>query len=160
MDIPSSQVIPMTACPGLRPRWCSDYSPYRNQCCRLPSSAQRRLSLPVSRKLSYDHNEQDFGAHTQPAASFSPAPDSRYRVYPRTSLLTCWLDFSQVGLFRNATGSTHWITLSNFIPSQRESQRSGFSLARSDFLPISPAPCRIAGIVISIKFYATNSYLL
>jgi hypothetical protein len=62
LDLPSSQVTPMTACPGLRPRWCPDYSPYRIQNCCLPSSQQRRLSLPVSRKVSNDHNEQDFGA--------------------------------------------------------------------------------------------------
>ena len=33
-----------------------------------------------------------------PASLFRPASDSRFRAYPRTSLLTCWLDFSQVGL--------------------------------------------------------------
>jgi len=62
LDLPSSQVTPMTACHGLRPRWCPDYSPYRIQNCCLPSSQQRRLSLPVSWKMSNDHNEQDFGA--------------------------------------------------------------------------------------------------
>ena len=33
-----------------------------------------------------------------PASLFRPASDSRCRAYPRTSLLTCWLDFGQVGL--------------------------------------------------------------
>ena len=38
------------------------------------------------------------GLNTGPASLFRPASDSRFRAYPRTSLLTCWLDFSQVGL--------------------------------------------------------------
>ena len=116
LDLPSSQVTPVTACPGLGPRWYPDCSPYRNQNCCLPSSQQRRLSPPIPWKLSNDHNVQDFGAHTQPASLFHPAPDSRYRVCPRTSLLTCWLYFDQVGLFRKASGITHWVTISNFIP--------------------------------------------
>jgi len=38
------------------------------------------------------------GLNTEPASLIRPASDSRYRVCPRTSLLACWLDFSQVGL--------------------------------------------------------------
>jgi hypothetical protein len=38
------------------------------------------------------------GLNTEPAPLIRPASDSRYRVCPRTSLLACWLDFSQVGL--------------------------------------------------------------
>ena len=44
LDLPSSQATPMTTCPVLRPRWCSDRLPYRNQNCCLPLSVQRRLS--------------------------------------------------------------------------------------------------------------------
>ena len=44
LDLPSSQVTPMTACPALRPRWCPGRSPFRNQNCCLPSSSERRLS--------------------------------------------------------------------------------------------------------------------
>ncbi|MFV9644977.1 MAG: hypothetical protein ACNYWU_04065, partial [Desulfobacterales bacterium] len=37
----------------------------------------------------------------------------------RTSLLTCWLSFSQVGLSQHHTAITHWVTTSNFIPTIR-----------------------------------------
>lgn len=36
--------------------------------------------------------------NTEPASSIRPAQDSRYRAGPRTSLLTCRLDFGQVGI--------------------------------------------------------------
>ena len=51
---------------------------------------------------------------TRPAILFHPAPDSRYRAYPRISLLAWWLTFSQVGLPRHCE-VTHWVTLLNFI---------------------------------------------
>ena len=73
------------------------------------------------------------GLHTQPAALIHPASDSRYRVCPRISLLTCWLNFNQVGLFQFNIGSTHWVTISNFM-NFVQSRQSGFSLARCDFL--------------------------
>jgi len=38
------------------------------------------------------------GLDTEPAILIHPAPDSRYRAYLRISLLTCWLNFGQVGL--------------------------------------------------------------
>ncbi len=38
------------------------------------------------------------GLNTGPACLIRPASDSHLWAYPRTSLLTCWLDFSQVGL--------------------------------------------------------------
>jgi hypothetical protein len=56
------------------------------------------------------------GLHTRPAALIHPASDSCYQICPRTSLLTCWLDFSQVGFSRLIAEITHWVTLSNFIP--------------------------------------------
>ena len=74
------------------------------------------------------------GLHTQPAALIHPASDSRYRVCPRISLLTCWLNFNQVGLFQFNIGSTHWVTISNFM-NFVQSRQSGFSLARCAFLP-------------------------
>ena len=46
----------------------------------------RTTTLPIS------------GLNTEPAPLICPASDSRYRVCPRTSLLACWLDLSQVGL--------------------------------------------------------------
>jgi len=36
--------------------------------------------------------------NTEPASSIRPAQDSRYRAGPRTSLLTCRLNFGQVGI--------------------------------------------------------------
>jgi len=47
---------------------------------------------------------------------------------PRTSLLTWWLIFSQVGL--SLTVITHWVTITNFIYIYIESQGLGFTLAR------------------------------
>jgi hypothetical protein len=38
------------------------------------------------------------GLYTEPAFLIHLASDSRYRVYPQTSLLTCRLGFGQVGL--------------------------------------------------------------
>ncbi len=38
------------------------------------------------------------GLNTEPVILLRPASDSRYRVYLWTSLLTCWLVFSLVGL--------------------------------------------------------------
>src|SRR6266446_1304786 len=38
------------------------------------------------------------GLNTEPAPLSHPPSDSRDRAYPRTALLTCWLDFGQVGL--------------------------------------------------------------
>jgi hypothetical protein len=55
------------------------------------------------------------GSITQPAALLRPASDSRYRAYPRISLLTGWLSFDQVGFSRYAI--THWATSSNFMDS-------------------------------------------
>ena len=35
----SSRATPMNTCPALRPRWCPDYLPYRNQnCCLVPAA--------------------------------------------------------------------------------------------------------------------------
>ena len=56
------------------------------------------------------------GLHTRPAALIHPASNSCYQVCPRTSLLTCWLDFSKVGFSRLTVEITHWVTLSSFIP--------------------------------------------
>ena len=52
LDLPSSQATPVTTCPGLRPRWCPDHSPQRDQNCYLPLSVERRLSRSISRELS------------------------------------------------------------------------------------------------------------
>ncbi len=58
-----------------------------------------------------------------------PASDFHYWFCPRTSLLTCWLGFGQVGL--SLIVITHWVTLTNFIYIYIESQGLGFTLARA-----------------------------
>ena len=86
--LPSSRVPPVETCPALRPRWCPAHSPLRAQDCCLPAHANRRLptTIPIS---GLNH-----------AAYLLATPGS---IRPLTgrhagSLLTCWLDVSQVGL--------------------------------------------------------------
>ena len=67
----------------------------------LPSAPLHAVGfpLPVSREaLLMTTTLHMSGRNTAPAPLIQPASDSRYRADPRTSLLTCWLDFSQVGL--------------------------------------------------------------
>ena len=55
--------------------------------------------LPVSREAILMTTTLHISRlNTGPAFLIHPASDSRYRAYPRTSLLTGWLDVSQVGL--------------------------------------------------------------
>ena len=61
LALPSSQVIPVSTCPVLRPRWCPAHSPYRIQDCCLPLTARRRLSLAHA-SLSTDHDYTNFEA--------------------------------------------------------------------------------------------------
>ena len=76
------------------------------------------------------------GLNTEPVSLIRLASDSRYRAYPQTSLLTCWLNFSQVGL-EALRLLTHWVTITNFIVSY--SQGFGFTLARGfALLAVSP----------------------
>ena len=86
--LPSSRVPPLKTCPALRPRWCPAHSPKRTQDYCLPATGNRQLptTIPIS------------GLHH--AACLLATPGS---VRPLTgrhagSLLTCWLDFNQVGL--------------------------------------------------------------
>ena len=84
----------------------------------LPSSASKLSAFPRNLSImSLSCCPQLYifrGSITRPAFLFRPASDSPHRVCPRTSLLTCWLNFSQVGLSHYAI--THWVTTSNFIP--------------------------------------------
>ena len=77
------------------------------------------------------------GLNTEPAPLIHPASDSRYRAYPRISLLTCWLSSSQVGLGPlrpSPTGQKYRIS---WAPAQ--SHRPGFILARAAtcYVPLS-----------------------
>ena len=98
--LPSSQVTPMNTCPGLRPRWYPEYSPYRIQDCCLPyHSTPSAFTLSIPREaILMTTTIHISGLNSEPAPLIHPASDSRYRAYPRTSLLTCWLSSSQVGL--------------------------------------------------------------
>jgi hypothetical protein len=100
MALPRSRVPPLKTCPALRPRWCPRYSPKRIQDCCLPALANRRLSSP------YHLESYPFLSTTIPisglnnAACLLATPGFVRPLAGRHagSLLTCWLDFSQVGL--------------------------------------------------------------
>ena len=95
----------------------------------LPSSAYKLSAFPRNLSImSLSCCPQLYifrGSITRPAFLFRPASDSPHRVCPRTSLLTCWLNFSQVGLSHYAI--THWVTSSNFIPLNRNPNDSDLS---------------------------------
>src|SRR5712691_7826881 len=86
--LPSSRVPPMVPCPALRPRWCPAHSPSRTQDCCLPALANRRL--PTTIHLSGLHH----AAYLLATPGFVRPLAGRHAG----SLLTCWLDVSQVGL--------------------------------------------------------------
>ena len=118
MDLPSPQATPMNACPGLRPRWCP-----RHIAKSAPRTAAfRRMQsvgfpLPLHREIILMTTTTSIsGLNTQPAPSIHPASYSHCWVCTWTSLLTCRLHFDQVGL-ELQTALTHWVTLSNLIPS-------------------------------------------
>ncbi len=95
MALPSSRVPPLKTCPALRPRWCPAHSPYRTQDCCLPALANRRLSslsttIPIS---GLNH-----AAYLLATPGFVRPLAGRHAG----SLLTCWLDVSQVGLAHGA----------------------------------------------------------
>ena len=72
LDLPSSQVTPVTACPGLRPRWCPEYIAITHPELLPSIICKMSAFLPVFRKLSNDHKEQDFGAQYT-ACSLDPS---------------------------------------------------------------------------------------
>ena len=101
--LPSSRVPPVKACPALRPRWCPAHSPSRTQDCCLPARANRRL--PTTIHISGLHH----AAYLLATPGFVRPLAGRHAG----SLLTCWLDFSQVGLEPHVL--THWETTTNFM---------------------------------------------
>ena len=83
----------------------------------LPSSFQRLSAFTPEHPeaISTTTGNDISGLNTEPAFLIHPASDSRYRVYLRTSLLTCRLGFGQVGLVPLA--GTHLLASNNlFIP--------------------------------------------
>jgi hypothetical protein len=86
--LPSSQVPPLKTCLALRPRWCPAHSPKRTQDCCLPATGNRRLptTLPFS------------GLHHAACLLATPGFVRPLAGRHAGSLLTCWLDFSQVEL--------------------------------------------------------------
>ena len=105
LDLPSFRVTPVNTCPALRPRWCPDRIAIARSAL-LPSnlgtlSAFTLSALFTLKGYPYDHHHTWFrGSITQPASLIHPASYSRLRACTWASLLTCWLSFSQVGLFR------------------------------------------------------------
>ena len=123
----------MNACPGLRPRWKPEHSPYRAQVCCLPPDEKRRLSPLVAQRVIPVTTTIHFSElNTQPASLIHPASDSLHRVGPRISLLIWWLTFNQVGLGPLLI-LTHWVTISNFIPPR--GNPNDLSLSRHDHPP-------------------------
>lgn len=99
MVLPSSQTTPMNTCPGLRPRWCPEYSPYRTQDFCLPNILKpSAFPFRFGKVISKTTTMPISGLNTEPVFLIHSAPDSRYRVDLRVSLLTCRLGFNQVGL--------------------------------------------------------------
>ncbi len=88
MALPSSRVPPMQTCPALRPRWCPAHSPYCAQNCCLPMPGNCRLS----------HHVHFSGLHNTACLLAPPGFVRPFTGRHAGSLLTCWLDFSQVGL--------------------------------------------------------------
>jgi hypothetical protein len=80
-------------------------------------------NIPVTTTIHFS------GLNTQPAFLIHPASDSPLRVGPRTSLLIWWLTFNQVGL-ESLVILTHWVTISNFIPTG--GNPNDLSLSRHD----------------------------
>ena len=54
------------------------------------------------------------GLNTKPVSLIPLASDSRFRVYPQSSLPACWLRFSWMGL-ESVSTLTHWVTMTNFF---------------------------------------------
>ena len=86
--LPRSRVPPVKTCPALRPRWCPAHSPSRTQDCCLPALANRRL--PTTIHIS----GLNHAAYLLATPGFVRPLAGRHAG----SLLTCWLDVSQVGL--------------------------------------------------------------
>jgi hypothetical protein len=116
--LPSSRVAPVSACPALRPRWCpEDIAPL------VPRTAAFRAKQtvgfpPVATQRGYpgDHNSfLHFGAQSRglPPRSIRLRTPHCWQC-TRTSLLTRWLCFGQMGLDPNPD-LTHWATTANFM---------------------------------------------
>jgi len=67
----------------------------------LPSASMTASAFPPKKTGGYPNGPQLYkfrGSITRPASSLPLASDFRYRTDPQGLLLTCWLDFGQVGL--------------------------------------------------------------
>jgi len=52
LALTSSQATPMDTCPGLRPRWRPEHTPYRIHICCLPDFQKPSALLLTNQKLS------------------------------------------------------------------------------------------------------------
>jgi len=117
LALPSSQVTPVDTCPGLRPRWCPDYSPLRSPDCCLPPHQQRRLS-PVISRLSQCPQLYIFQG-SMSHVSLSKIPIYRGILDPPSFVLPLpeWhMRFTIILLARLwiSRTYTYWVTRSNF----------------------------------------------
>src|SRR4030095_16842847 len=97
--LPRSRVPPLAACPALRPRWGPRHSPSRVQDCGLPALATRRLStrsllMDILLSTTLPIAGRDHAAYVLATPGCVRPLTGRHAG----SLLTCWRDFSQVGL--------------------------------------------------------------
>ena len=150
--MPLRDVVSTRRSPGLRPRWCPEYSPYRIQDCCFPThcNASAFSHIVGLYKTTTIHIS---GLNTEPvehpgicgASLPPPASDSRYRACLRIQLLTppaslpssgireqaralragCWPDFSQVGLSRTRFRREHY----RFIKEKSKSDSSNLKPA-------------------------------
>ena len=98
LDLPSSRATPVSTCPGLRPRWYPQHSPFRAKDCCLPHTARRRRSSRIAGFILMTTTIHFSGLYTEPEPLFRPASYSGYPVCTWISLLSWWLTFTQVGL--------------------------------------------------------------
>ena len=119
MALPSSRVPPLKTCPALRPRWCPAHSPKRTQDCCLPVRAHRRLptTIPIS------------GLHHAACLLATPGFVRPLTGRHAGSLLTCWLDVSQVGLEPSGSAPTEEQQPISWVFTH--SQGFGLTLARA-----------------------------
>ena len=116
--LPSSRVPPVKTCPALRPRWCPAHSPFRTQDCCLPALAHRRLTTTIH------ISGLNHAAYLLASPGFVRPLTGRHAG----SLLTCWLDSSQMGLEHqfSPTGKQQPISWSDL-----QFQGFGLTLARA-----------------------------
>ena len=115
----------------------------------LPSDTIQRVGFrPAVWGLSFRTTIIHFsGLNTEPAISLHPAPDSRYRVCPWTSLMSCWLNFAHMGLPQIDCSEPEQAPLRD-LPFNPSSSVPGQALQKGTCLP----PCAVTHWVTLSNF--------